>query len=1812
METVATREMEHKNFGKRQSYGMYNKLLLLLIGILCITSGRMSAQILDPTFVIGTGFDNEVRGFVQIAGGQIVVVGNFTDYNGTAINRIARLNLDGTIDLTFTPPAAGVINGQVNAIAVQPDNNLIIAGQFNGGGRNYVARLNADGTLDGTFTQTGTGLNGNANAAAIDGSGNIVVVGTFTNYNGTARNRLARLDNTGALDAGFTVGTGFVGGAGADAVTIDGSGNILVGGTFVSYNGTASSRIARITNTGAIDGTFMLGTGFNAVVNTITIDASNRIVVGGDFTTYNGTGRNRVVRLNNSGAIDGAFLVGTGFDGIVNSIVLEAGGKILVGGGFTTYNGTGRNNIARLNTNGSNDALFNPGNGFDNPVQRVLVQTDGKILVGGQFGTYNTTSARNRIARFGFASAAFVSGAIFPEAIANDGSVVVTRTVMLGPVGGGADVEEWTTGVANGANMTAGVHYNAANVPGGLTLQVQKTSNKVVTLSLTGNAAAHANANDVTNMQVTFLNAALEGNNAVGVENLVTTNYTVDFMDPAGAAYSATTYNESVANDGSVPTTRTITLSGGENWDAGVANGATFTAGVHFNVANVPAGLTAVITKNSATQVTISFTGNAAAHANANDVGNVQFTFLNVAVSSGNAAGVVGLNGVNNSINFNDPNNAVYSGTTFTEALANDGSVSTTRTITLTTETWNPGVANGTPLTNGVHYSVANVPAGLTMVLTKNSASVVTISFTGNALLHANAQDIATVQITFMNAAVNSGNVALTPSLNGVNLSIDFNDPAPAAAFSGLAFMESQTNNGTIATIITITLTTENWTAAVPIGGTFTPGVHYNLTNIPGNLVLTITKTSATTATLSFTGIASVHGSLNNVNNMGLSFMNASVLSGNAASVANLNGNTLSISYLDPVYGLFNVQHMYEYHVSNDGSVTDVIDITISGTTWVPAGAFTSGVDFTATNVPPGMTANVTRISPTVARVSLSGRASTHANVNTTTMTLTFLNGSVTNGNVSLVTGLSPRNIQVIFFDPTPPPPPPAPPVPPPPVPVITLLSSEFGQNGDIITIFGLNFTGVTEVRFGSTIARSFTVISPFEIRATVGTGSSGLVTVTNSFGTGDYTPFTYGAAPPPGPRITSIIPPTATFGETVTIIGQSLTGATEIRVGGIPVRTFTVENGNIIRFVVDSPAGGDVEVVVPGGIIRLGNGFTYTKLPPPTLTSADPSSLVSSDEESMVRLIGENLPNSGSIRVTSSRGGNATVKVENANPNRKEVVFFMPSTLSIPGTDTVRYVTPDGQISNPLTIPVKAAQLPKITSLTFLPAATSTSANGKAYSIQIEGVNFFKTATVSITGTMEPGKPVDNVTLRSRHISTGVLIAEVPQELNQDGGTYTLFVNNADGNSAEQRVKIGRRPAPAINGVKAEIRTKPNGEQEIVLIVEGEFFTDPKIEFNGVTLIISSWSKNQIVAVIPKEVAQNVNNSWIPPALLIINGDKQIIGARPAILIPMVGNPTPGAPEITSLKVLPSAATTSATCKSFTIEIIGRGFIPDSKVVLSGSDVTGKSWQNLPLPSIVKENLIHSEIPAMVNCEAGDYTITVYNNSALSDDAPLKITCGAEPVIITVQSLPVTGSGDPKIIIVGNNFDSPAVELLNAPLPVVQSNPTEILAILPLPIARKLNAGCGNPLIIVKNGDGKTDAKRVSFSLSLSALALTATTSKGDVGVITELQRSGASSWKNPASKAVQNQATEQPITTTVYPNPASDEIHISIPDGTNRTDLKVTIVDAKGKQYQNVMPKVQGGVLKQSVKELPQGTYTAIITIYQTTTHHSFSVVR
>lgn len=359
---------------------------------------------LDPSFNIGTGFDNGVYTSSIDSSGKTVAGGFFTSYDGSTQNRLVRINSNGSRDTSFNIGTG--FNNIVYINAIDSNGKILVGGDFttyNGLTQSRLVRLNSDGSKDVSF-DVGTGFDSTVWALAVDSNGKILVGGNFTSYNGSAQNYLIRLNSDGTKDTSFDIGTGFVGytsgGIGlVNDILIDSNGKILIGGNFLSYRGVGSSYLIRLNSDGTVDGSFNTGSAFDSWVVSIKIDSNGKIVAGGSFEFFQGLPENKIIRLNSDGSKDTSFNIGTGFgSGIVYSVDIDSSGKVLVGSTTSIYQGTFQPYLVRINSDGSRDTTFNTGTGPNSVVYTTNIDSTGRYIIGGFFTSYNGTS-QNFIAR---------------------------------------------------------------------------------------------------------------------------------------------------------------------------------------------------------------------------------------------------------------------------------------------------------------------------------------------------------------------------------------------------------------------------------------------------------------------------------------------------------------------------------------------------------------------------------------------------------------------------------------------------------------------------------------------------------------------------------------------------------------------------------------------------------------------------------------------------------------------------------------------------------------------------------------------------------------------------------------------------------------------------------------------------------------------------------------------------------------------------------------------------------------------------------------------------------------------------------------------------------------------------------------------------------------------------------------------------------------------------------------------------------------------------------------------------------------------
>lgn len=400
----------------------------------------------------GAGTQATINTVAIQANGQLVLGGDMVSYNGTFRNYIARLNTNGTLDKSVFNVAGSGLNGTIWCNPVQSDGKIIIGGlftSFNGINLRNIARLNTDGTLDNTFNP-GKGTNEWVEDIAIQPDNKIVIGGYFWKYDGTMAHGIARLNSDGSLDNGFKspfvdtteipiiervllqpdgkiIIAGYFSINGKNYVVarllangqfdpdfklfasstyvysglcLQPDGKIIVASKFKSFNGTPVNGIIRLNSDGTLDNTFHVATGVNNTIYNATLQNDGKIIITGTFTSFDVTPANHIARLNNDGTLDQTFNAGTGLDKVSwpTSILFQQNNKIILGGSFTSYNGTSANRIIRLNPDGSVDNTFESGTGADGSLTGLSLQKDGKIIISGIFYSYNGTG-RNHIAR---------------------------------------------------------------------------------------------------------------------------------------------------------------------------------------------------------------------------------------------------------------------------------------------------------------------------------------------------------------------------------------------------------------------------------------------------------------------------------------------------------------------------------------------------------------------------------------------------------------------------------------------------------------------------------------------------------------------------------------------------------------------------------------------------------------------------------------------------------------------------------------------------------------------------------------------------------------------------------------------------------------------------------------------------------------------------------------------------------------------------------------------------------------------------------------------------------------------------------------------------------------------------------------------------------------------------------------------------------------------------------------------------------------------------------------------------------------------
>lgn len=330
----------------------------------------------------------------------VIIIQPVSQIGNLGLTSVFNVSVAGTAPFSYQWRKAGAALAGATASSLRLQ-NVQIADE----GNYDVIVTNAFGSITSTVatltvnTVLADGFNSIANSTVYclvpQPDGKVLAGGIFSSLGGQPRSCLGRLTASGALDSTFhpTVGGGFP--ASAFCLFVQEDGKIVVGGTFTNLAGQACTNLGRLNFDGSADPTFRPQPNF--AVSAVAVQSDGKLVVGGKFTTIAGQTRLLLARLNSDGALDSTFNPGAsgGFN-TINALAVQSDGRIIVGGDFTTLGGVPRSYLGRLNPSGSFDFTFSATPNA--PVACLALQPDGKILVGGAFTNLNT-QVRRYIAR---------------------------------------------------------------------------------------------------------------------------------------------------------------------------------------------------------------------------------------------------------------------------------------------------------------------------------------------------------------------------------------------------------------------------------------------------------------------------------------------------------------------------------------------------------------------------------------------------------------------------------------------------------------------------------------------------------------------------------------------------------------------------------------------------------------------------------------------------------------------------------------------------------------------------------------------------------------------------------------------------------------------------------------------------------------------------------------------------------------------------------------------------------------------------------------------------------------------------------------------------------------------------------------------------------------------------------------------------------------------------------------------------------------------------------------------------------------------
>jgi len=398
---------------------------------------------IDASFKAVNGTNGAINDILATPDGNYMLVGGFTNFESQApaipVNRIVMIASDGSFQSSLSAKEGA--DGTLQSIHRLNSGKYLVSGGFSSfnkrKGINGLTRLNSNGSLDTAIVELinirpENPLMGLDTVAAFNGGvygsvaksfvkdGKTTLLGNFNNYvsyyyyrstrdlkvpDVTKMAQLVRLKEDGSMDSTFNFNevtkTSYAGGNGAiNGAFMQADGKIVAVGSFTTFHGVSANYIVRINLDGTVDPGFATGTGADGAITSISYNTiTGKILLAGSFKNFNGKARSGVVMLNTNGSVDDTFQFPQVLGGVPNYASQLNNGKVLVSGGFNSYNGVIRQGFMILNQDGTLAQGYNNTGAFQGRVLKVLETTSAlgnpAVILVGDFNKFDNRKVGN-------------------------------------------------------------------------------------------------------------------------------------------------------------------------------------------------------------------------------------------------------------------------------------------------------------------------------------------------------------------------------------------------------------------------------------------------------------------------------------------------------------------------------------------------------------------------------------------------------------------------------------------------------------------------------------------------------------------------------------------------------------------------------------------------------------------------------------------------------------------------------------------------------------------------------------------------------------------------------------------------------------------------------------------------------------------------------------------------------------------------------------------------------------------------------------------------------------------------------------------------------------------------------------------------------------------------------------------------------------------------------------------------------------------------------------------------------------------------